>query len=306
MAFYETGLSSIRFPDTLIRIGCYAFRGCARLEEAVFPGSLQLIDMDAFAESGLKAVRFLPARGAEKRTISFGAFADCIHLEKAEFPEDHEDGPVWEFMEDSFNGTPWQAAMGDFVIRSGRLVCYQGKEEQVTVPEEVTSIADRAFRGNGNIKKVIIGPGVKTIGRRAFFSCTSLKEVTIHTGLEELGNGAFENCRALKDIRLPGSLRVIGRNAFHGCGALEEIILPPDIRRIESGTFFFCESLKKVVLPKNLEQIAAAFEECTSLRKITIPKGVKRIEVLAFNGCTHLDILYEEGYQGKVVEPEMI
>lgn len=57
---------------------------------------------------------------------------------------------------------------------------------------KVTSIGAKAFKGNKNITKVVIGKNVKKIGSKAFYNCKKLKKVTIYSKvLKKVGKKAF-------------------------------------------------------------------------------------------------------------------
>ena len=63
------------------------------------------------------------------------------------------------------------------------------KSKTVTIPDtvtlsdgtvaEVTNISAKAFKGNTQMTKVILGKNVKSIGKEAFRGCKNLKSITI-------------------------------------------------------------------------------------------------------------------------------
>ena len=83
---------------------------------------------------------------------------------------------------------------------------------------KVTSIADGAFSGCGQITKVVIPYTVTSIGKEAFFECEQLESVTIPGGVTRIEHGAFWRCRRLKDMQIPSSVTSIGDRAFVECG----------------------------------------------------------------------------------------
>ena len=82
-AFALSGAGRVILPETVTRIGDYAFQGCVRLRQIAIPPDTAQIGTGAFAGSGLAAVR-LP--GGIKR-ISRLTFAGCAQLEKVELEE---------------------------------------------------------------------------------------------------------------------------------------------------------------------------------------------------------------------------
>ncbi|MBQ1270950.1 MAG: leucine-rich repeat domain-containing protein, partial [Clostridia bacterium] len=88
----------------------------------------------------------------------------------------------------------------------------------LTVADEV--VADNAYRGRSDIRKVILLEGVREVGNGAFCSCSNLEAVDVPESLEKLGAEAFSWCTKLKHFDLPGSLKTIGNEAFYRCGGL--------------------------------------------------------------------------------------
>ena len=86
----------------------------------------------------------------------------------------------------------------------------------VTLPEGITEIAPRAFRGFTALTEVILPEGLVKIGRRAFEGCTSLTRVVFPSTLRSLNGHAFSGCSALAELILPEGVTVIPRNAFEG------------------------------------------------------------------------------------------
>jgi|GEM_PF-3462847 len=88
----------------------------------------------------------------------------------------------------------------------------------LTVADEV--VADNAYRGRSDIRKVILLEGVREVGNGAFCSCSNLEAVDVPESLEKLGAEAFSWCTKLKHFDLPGGLKTIGNEAFYRCGGL--------------------------------------------------------------------------------------
>lgn len=67
----------------------------------------------------------------------------------------------------------------DFVIQYGILEEYNGPGGDVVIPEGITGIGSRAFRGRDDLTGIIIPDGVTKIGSGAFDGCTSLRNIHI-------------------------------------------------------------------------------------------------------------------------------
>lgn len=121
---------------------------------------------------------------------------------------------------------------------SGRTAKYTGpvnqKASQVSIPStvkydgvtyKVTAVAEGAFKGNANLKKVTIGSNVTTIGKNAFANCKKLKTITMGKKVKTIGDKAFYKCIALTKIKIPGTVNKIGKQAFYGCKKLKSITI---------------------------------------------------------------------------------
>lgn len=71
---------------------------------------------------------------------------------------------------------------------------------------KVTSIADNAFKGNKNLKKVTIGSAIARIGKNAFSGCSNLKKIKIETTLL--------------------TKKTVGKNAFKGINTNAKVVVP--------------------------------------------------------------------------------
>ena len=174
----------------------------------------------------------------------------------------------------------------DFIIENGVLTKYVGPGGDVTVPEGVTSIGERAFEW-----------------------CDSLASITIPGSVTSIGDEAFRWCRHLTSIMMPDSMMSIGDRAFSGCSNLTHITFPDGMVSIGNGAFSGCESLTSITIPDSVTSLAStAFQGCKGLanaegfvilggtlygyygtsEKVIIPDNVTRIGYRAFSGCSNL------------------
>lgn len=69
---------------------------------------------------------------------------------------------------------------------------------------KVTSIANKAFKGDKKLKKVVIGKNVQVIGKRAFEKAKNLRSITIKSvSLKKVGRSAFKGIHAKAKIKVP-------------------------------------------------------------------------------------------------------
>ena len=151
-AFYGcSGLTSVRFPDSLASIGNRAFRGCSGLTSVRFPDSLASIGDFAFDGcSGLTNVRFPDSLAS----IGNAAFYGCSGLASVRFP-------------DSLASIGNAAFYGCSGLTSVRF------------PDSLASIGRLAFDGCSGLTSVRFPDSLASIGRWAFVNCPNLKSVSV-------------------------------------------------------------------------------------------------------------------------------
>ena len=210
--------------------------------------------------------------------------------------------------------------INDFTIVNGVLEKYIGAGGEVIIPDSVTEIGWRAFKGCAGIKSITIPEGVKKIVSGAFRYCTGLTNITvaennktyysennciierenkmlvqgcknsiIPENVTEIGWSAFEGCKGLKSITFSDCVTVIYPEAFKGCTRLKSITIPDSVTEISKGAFWNCTGLTCVIIPGSVKVIGEyAFSNCTSLTSVNIPDSVKVIGERAFSNCTDL------------------
>jgi hypothetical protein len=222
-----SSLKSVKFPNTIKRIGAKAFYCCesysgtlplnnyTQLEEIgdeaflgcnslvgelVFPNSLTKIGEKAFIECKFTGSIFIPN---SVKSIGDYAFFGCHR----------------------FSG---MIMIGNGCTSIGESVFSHctGITGSIHIGNNVTSIGARAFFGcnlmTGNLE---IPASVKIIGDSAFTNCISLKgSLILHDGLETIGESAFAECTGLSGtLTLPSTLKNIGSMAFFKCIGFEDV-----------------------------------------------------------------------------------
>lgn len=133
---------------------------------------------------------------------------------------------------------PVYANENEFIIdRNGTLTKYNGIGGNITIPNRVSTIGEKAFAGNINITSVTIPNSVTYIENNAFDSCTGITQVKLSTNLQSIGDCAFWGCSSLKKIVLPSKVHTIGFGAFCMCDNLKSIYIPKNVKNIGSYAF---------------------------------------------------------------------
>ena len=97
------------------------------------------------------------------------------------------------------------------------VVTIQGKNYQVT------AIANKAFKNNKKVKKIMIPSTVKKIGKQAFFNCKKLKNIVIKTKKlknNSVGKKAFKGISAKAVIKVPKTKQVVYRKILKKKGII--------------------------------------------------------------------------------------
>ena len=118
----------------------------------------------------------------------------------------------------------------------------------VTIPNSVSSIGDRAFRG-----------------------CSGLRSVTIPNSVSSIGDRAFRGCYRLRSVTIPNSVTSIGEEAFRGCSGLTRIDAYPNPEKVSTGVYAFGRVPKDGtlhVLPKYLSayRTASQWKDFTNIK----------------------------------------
>lgn len=200
---------------------------------------------------------------------------------------------------------------GIFVLEDkGKLVCWLGKEEILTIPNSIVEIGRNAFAGNDTVRTVVIPENINRIGIQAFSACKQLSEIEIRGQIDTICSRAFADCTKLSNVVLRKTPRHIENDAFENTPALdvendilsvkevvmkyrgksEAVCVPEGIEQIGANAFENAE-ISSVSLPNSLYRICEyAFSNCRNLKKISIPERVKHIEAYAFRASAMEDI----------------
>lgn len=253
-AFEYSDITSITIPNTVTKIGRYAFSNCTHLANINFASSVVDFGYSAF-ENTLWLQNFpsnfvvvngilIQYKGNESiitipnnvRVIGDWAFSENTTITKVIIPngvttigvgafadctnlsEISVPASVTKISDWAFAGTAWLNNNTDeFVILNGFLLRYNGTATAVTVPDSVKEISIWAFAGCENIISIEIPNTVTKIGTGAFMGCTALEFVNIPLGVKSIDSDMFMDCTSLKAVVIPDSVESISEYAFVDC-----------------------------------------------------------------------------------------
>ena len=174
-AFSGTNVTSVEIPNTVSKIGRYAFYGCSDLNFLTLPSQLNEIGDSAFVESGIVLIT-IPAN-----VISIGdnAFTNCSSLESVSFEDELtlESIGIWAF-------------------------AFCTNLQAINIPDSVTAIRTSTFEGCSSLSSVSFGDEsqLETIEDNAFNSCVSLAEIALPENLTTIGERSFMDCENLTSV----------------------------------------------------------------------------------------------------------
>ena len=302
-AFYRTEIKSVTIGNSVTNIEYMAFRECDNLTSVTIPNSVTTIDNEAFESCDrLVSVVF----GNNVATIGTAAFNGCSALTSITIPKS-----VATIGGTAFGGCNALSSIAvepgnpvfdsrdncNAIIETSANILISGCKSTI-IPNGVVEIGYAAFHNIG-ITSIDIPNSVTNIGDGAFSKCSSLTSIVIPNSVTRIGASAFQDCSMLTSIVIPNSVTDFYYGVFDGCTSLTTIIVEPGNPLIDSRDncnaiiltssnrlFLGC---KGTIIPNSVTTIGdASFSGCTGLTTITIPNSVTSIDAGAFSGCTGL------------------
>lgn len=135
------------------------------------------------------------------------------------------------------------SSASDFKMEGSTLIKYRGKDKNVSVPNTVEVIAEKAFEENDTIELVVLPDSVKRIEPYSFWGCDNLDTVVLGKGLTQVGDYAFAGCKGLEQMSIPSNIASIGIMAFGDCVNLKDISIPAETADIHDTAFDGCSKL---------------------------------------------------------------
>ena len=263
-------LQKVSFPSTLKWIGRYAFYGCTALTSVELPAGLEVLDCFSFGEcTSLRRVT-LPLNfsiGNEGYIPYNGPFEGCTALRGVTFCKGITRIPNYLFFKSGLETITIPETVT--TIGGSALRCCTNLTE-INLPDSLTTIeGSYAFSENPKLTEITLPQNLETIGERAFSNCTALKTIRFPEGLKTIQAAAFSYCTSLTEVRLPDTLEEMNALAFTGCSSLRKVYIPASLSRINM-----------IVAPTN--NFFGPFEDCTALREVTFGEGITRIPSYLF------------------------
>ena len=195
-------------------------------------------------------------------------------------------------------------------------VAEQSKLTSLTIPENITEIETRAFKGNKDVQSIYIPESVVTIGSDAFSNCTNLSEINVDINNSEYSSldGVLYNKNITTLIAYPigkkdtefvfmDSIDAVNEGAFLNCANIKKVKVSSlekwcaiDFYNRDANPLVYSHELyindtklTNLVIPNNILRIKDyTFMGLTGLQTLTIPQGIQTIGYQAFYGCSEI------------------
>lgn len=167
-----------------------AFSGCSSLRQVAFPDTLEKIGDFAFYGNVLMNVLQLPD---SIKSIGHRSFAGCIFLRTIDFGEGIEEIGSYAFKDTIFLSS---IQIPDSVREIGDYAFYNCGMQTVTLGSGLEKIGNYSFASSMLIS-IVIPESVVSVGKFAFRDCRFLRNVIFAGIPERIGDHAFYGCNGL-------------------------------------------------------------------------------------------------------------
>ena len=294
-----TNLQTVRFRDGLRDIGSYAFWQCSSLTKnesnrtgSLVPDTVERIGTYAFNNSG----RWTDAAKTDGVVYACNWVVGFNEETVASHTDIVLDDDIVGIADYAFykNDELVSVENLDRALHIGRGAFFDCTAlTEVALSVDLTEISDNAFSGCTGLVSVKMPLYLETIGLRAFYECSGLEAIDLSlTGVKEIGDNAFYNCTNVGSVLLSETLEYIGDAAFYGIDKVKDLVLPDSLVYVGANAFANCAALESITFGAGLQAIGAgAFQYCTALPSVTVPDTVLEIGGYAFYHCDALSSL---------------
>ncbi len=316
-----TIVEDLVIPDTVTKIGKYAFYNCKSFKSIKIGKNVQAIGDCAFYGCANVVSIQIPEKVI---TIGRQSFAKCEKLETVTLSENVESLGEFAFS-DCLKLKAFYVADGNTTYSSADGVLFNSDKTVLldypinksgstyTMPDTVTEISAEAFKGCIQLTSIKLSKNLKTIGSSAFYGCSNLASVNIPRGVTIIKYSAFQSCTSLTAIQIPDTVTELEHGVFYSCENLAEIYIPDSVTVIESGllngTAYYnneenwdgeglyvgnhlirVKSSTGAYEVKDGTKIIAnsAFDNCSGLTILILPDTITTIGSNAFQFCNNL------------------
>ena len=311
-AFLKSDITSITLPNSLVKIGDYAFQSCKQLTSISLPAGVTEISPYMF--SWCSSLESCKAAGV--KTVGEYAFSNCESLRELELADGVETIGEYAFSDCKLLSAIELGNGIKYVDNYAFFNCHG--VETITLAGSLEFIGEAAFANCEKVKTLALPAELKVLSTGAFSGCTALETVTIGEKVESFGSAVFSGTRlealaSNEQIFYVGGWAVkcndgtvtsltklkdgtygIADYSFTGLEKLETVSLK-GIKFVGNAAFASCPKLWDVKFDQELLTVGEhSFRACPVLRQVTftddedLPAKITTIGSYAFYDCTVL------------------
>lgn len=279
-------LTKIAIPQQVTSIEKGAFANCTALQEFNYNAVAATAAADAFTGTTAKKVTFgenvevIPANLCASNTkiteitipakvteIQAAVFTGCYNLKTV-----------------NYNAVNCTSIAGDTFDYCHRL-------ENIVLGSEVKHIPANLYSRYSaqNITELTIPEQITSIANKAFSDCANLTTLNYNAPACNIGEAAFAGCSKLDNIVLGAKVTTIPSYLYQGNTAITSIEIPAHITRVEDAAFAGCSELLNIKATEKLVSVGA-----------DVLKNSKWYELQA-DGALYLGKVFI-GYKGTLAE----
>ena len=276
--FYSFELTSVSIPNSITKIGHYAFTACINLPEIILPESVTYIGNCAF-EDCISLTEIVIPDGVT--SMGEDPFFECTHLERVVLGRS-------------------LTSIGSFLFSS----CTQLKDVTCLAPTPPHSWSTLKFVDPDVYAHTTLHVPPESL--EAYKSAVFWKEfsniigdATTDSGVNTDGSGYDFKVDGVY-YKVKNGNAVVTSNGLPNCYN-GDVVIPDEVTHegsiyrviaIGDSAFKNCTALTSIDLGNSIDSIGMyAFQGCTGLTSITIPESVDLIFPYAFGGCTNIKTL---------------
>lgn len=151
----------------------------------------------------------------------------------------------------------------------------------ITIPSSVEELGESVFSGSG-LTSISVPASVTKMGTYCFWGCANMTTVDFNATVEKLPEGTFSQAN-IDEITLSDAISEIGVGAFQFCYSLKKVNGGDYVAKIKDYAFNQCRALEEFKMPSELQSIGMqSFSNCAALKSLTLPATVTYIAKSAF------------------------
>lgn len=249
-AFSGTGISQIKLPDGLRRIGNYAFSKCTQLRSLTIPASVSEIGKEIF-----KSASNITKISVDENNQKYDSRENCNAI-----IETKTNTLIYGCGNIVPNGV---TKIGDYAFSGCKNLV------EIKLPDSVTSIGQWCF-SKSSLKSIVIPDSVTEIGDAAFWECRALEKITIPAA--KFGSHAFYESGSLSEVYFSDSVKCLDMRQFTNGDAsscddvkpfkhLKELRFSASLEKIENLNYYF-QDIDTLVFEGHIPETNGSFKEC--------------------------------------------